>query len=1852
MEDPSEGCYCAQVQACPHWIATKMDMRLASAKEHSHARAKTFEQELLQEDHRPVVSELQRELRIAMLEIEKLAKTSRDLAKINQELEESRQLAVSDQVRTAKRLMLVSSQLEYTEQQLFSLTSEVDNGQKDSELLRVERIRRETLQEREDAGRLKIETLQEELQEAQKSEQALQQKFMAIQNKYETLSKRHDNLKRQQQELELARESKEALAWLKETTERLCSPPQGSLGHAIHLERSSHASAAVSIHQSSPSSSPPYPSSFIDPPLAAQNQLISLIKELATTNSTLRSELNEYRDLLQDTRNEMLALRSQVEDYEQGHAFANCCGGRMDDGESFRTSRSAWSTLDIPIGGGLDAVSNIGTLGSVPGSPPPFLITPKASKHHRRHLHVSGVRGNVFGELERSYSQSHQESSTLQSSMRHGRDHASNKRADRLTTDYGHHDLSDSNFGAAISASTSISDNRRGSASALSRSPFNAKSTKLYDQQGREVSSPTSIISKPLFTGGGSDTDEGREHGKELSPFNPSGQADIFSESSLPTMSTGMPAHSNRQSLTLLPAANVDNTTLKSTCEAALSRQEENESFELNSGDDSDGGQDSLIKSRSSPISLLSAELQKATRSELKTDEGMLREHDVHPLMKTSSASDLVVFLDGSTNGFSNTNIWNEPAINQHEKSTSEQDPTDIRQRRRLSEPLGHLTSSNSVPAKKSRPSSIYSLRKPLPRMDSPSLHCIHSPYLTSASMGCMPELQRCKSAEVVEQMIVEQRHRTMEAWRVGVVAAAVTQQQSIHSIVAFGEHRKDMDNISIRSKASRRRAKGLAINEPSTKESEEGAVKVDTNDAATSMGHSLPSKDSESTIKGNDLHEGRTTMDGTGSAISTADKFERGVAIDTTETNIAVELSDVIKSHQEKTSKNKKRQSVRSMRSIRSSLLRSAILRSPRHARDRRSASEASAASEPFDRRYDYEHSPYQLLHTLSADLLERLARSDTRELNRRLRRTFDIQALSQMSNSVIDNVLTDVSNLGERFRWLEEQVADPIDEMLEHQPANALSDSEDDSESELDDLDEDLLDDQGGDEAWSFSVEEFFPLAHTVQEMLSEIGKLRMTINELQLSYVQKVEQDRIKAEKDFLQDESSDEDDSYDHTSRFESRSTRVLEKPKQVKNVLGMLDRPRILGSASTGVSGFFNKVFGGSNQSAFDDTTTSGATKPIAVAVEQADKDKPSISKSKSRIVVAETSRIIADSPWMSSPGNPLESKATSQASNNNTPRRSGTMSVAVPGSRLSATTSLAVMASMSPARSSTVHVSEGLTVAQMISSSRTRPIDISFSTDTKTNSLIATSTSALSAQGMLSRSFPRNQSDQSTGLSSLDNDIESKSTSSQTPVAASYQSSSNMSEGVKTPHTPTATKSPDLDSGSVMTKTPSVAQCSITLNKTPRSIGISTRTGGPALSVVTKQDIFQEHWSLSTPSSFSATISTVPSKPTSERQNSVDGLSEGNNATDPQRGGSSMASLSSNSGSEIIPAVAPRLISKPSLITRAGLTVATPSTSTVSSPVSSASWFDNRRFSGTQGTDTTSGGEHRSSESSTNLAALASGGTSVDPQQPRKPRLTTSFHADAAMGGSSESTRSLGRAGGRESALAFLRGDVQVSSILGSLFQQSQAQSLSPAQGQPHPISSSLQRSNSLSIKISKADNSTESSRTSADIMAHSLVHSGRTEGQDGQQDESDTHESTGPPTSSRSDLSTNGVVGQMSTPVTSLSQRAGATSTAVAYVVATPDGHTSDDKDRKKRAVFDRDMIKASQKRILDGIPHQSKPFVPEARPQRARALSVDSAQSTEPLKANEIMDLWRAGAGVSRDIWRGLIKKVDGRE
>lgn len=117
---------------------------------------------------------------------------------------------------------------------------------------------------------------------------------------------------------------------------------------------------------------------------------------------------------------------------------------------------------------------------------------------------------------------------------------------------------------------------------------------------------------------------------------------------------------------------------------------------------------------------------------------------------------------------------------------------------------------------------------------------------------------------------------------------------------------------------------------------------------------------------------------------------------------------------------------------------------------------------------------SPFVLLHEHVTQVLDRLRGSDIRALNRRLKRAFEITELSNMSNSIIDNILMDVDILDTRFLWV--NTAD----------ANMIA---------------------------------FFPLVDLLKDILKELGILRNTMNELQVEYVKKVEENGLRAEEEIL-------------------------------------------------------------------------------------------------------------------------------------------------------------------------------------------------------------------------------------------------------------------------------------------------------------------------------------------------------------------------------------------------------------------------------------------------------------------------------------------------------------------------------------------------------------------------------------------------------------------------------------------------------------------------------------------------------------------------------------------------------------
>ncbi|KAI8079595.1 uncharacterized protein B0P05DRAFT_87498 [Gilbertella persicaria] len=88
-----------------------------------------------------------------------------------------------------------------------------------------------------------------------------------------------------------------------------------------------------------------------------------------------------------------------------------------------------------------------------------------------------------------------------------------------------------------------------------------------------------------------------------------------------------------------------------------------------------------------------------------------------------------------------------------------------------------------------------------------------------------------------------------------------------------------------------------------------------------------------------------------------------------------------------------------------------------------------------------------------------DKINATDTRVLNRRLRRVFDMSELSDLSNSILSTILVELSNYRTQFDWVHD-------------------------------------------------TPYFYPLVASIQQLLTEISTMRMTLNDLQADYVRRIE------------------------------------------------------------------------------------------------------------------------------------------------------------------------------------------------------------------------------------------------------------------------------------------------------------------------------------------------------------------------------------------------------------------------------------------------------------------------------------------------------------------------------------------------------------------------------------------------------------------------------------------------------------------------------------------------------------------------------------------------------------------------
>ncbi|KAI7893548.1 uncharacterized protein EV154DRAFT_501532 [Mucor mucedo] len=65
----------------------------------------------------------------------------------------------------------------------------------------------------------------------------------------------------------------------------------------------------------------------------------------------------------------------------------------------------------------------------------------------------------------------------------------------------------------------------------------------------------------------------------------------------------------------------------------------------------------------------------------------------------------------------------------------------------------------------------------------------------------------------------------------------------------------------------------------------------------------------------------------------------------------------------------------------------------------------------------------PFQSLHAVTQQTLDKINATDTRVLNRRLKRVFDMSELSDLSNSILSHISNDLKDFQDQFDWVDEK-------------------------------------------------------------------------------------------------------------------------------------------------------------------------------------------------------------------------------------------------------------------------------------------------------------------------------------------------------------------------------------------------------------------------------------------------------------------------------------------------------------------------------------------------------------------------------------------------------------------------------------------------------------------------------------------------------------------------------------------------------------------------------------------------------------------------------------------------------------
>ncbi|ORY08251.1 hypothetical protein K493DRAFT_332392 [Basidiobolus meristosporus CBS 931.73] len=249
-------------------------------------------------DKFPNISELPQEQSVPIV-CEEKDKENRELLLLTQQqkgelevLEESRDTLYVTNLKVEKTLLAVTNDLDEANIRNRELSRDLEEKTQAHEKICSELARERRSTAKVDEWKEKATNLQQELDRSRESEAACLTKIRTLKESYNELEEVHEHLLIEHQDLTYEREKYEALSWLRDSNEKLRE-------HILYLE-------SRMMNQSYDESD-------------ENDALVSILRELTEENIRLKSEVAEYCELLTETRNESAMMRAKLEDIHYGH---------------------------------------------------------------------------------------------------------------------------------------------------------------------------------------------------------------------------------------------------------------------------------------------------------------------------------------------------------------------------------------------------------------------------------------------------------------------------------------------------------------------------------------------------------------------------------------------------------------------------------------------------------------------------------------------------------------------------------------------------------------------------------------------------------------------------------------------------------------------------------------------------------------------------------------------------------------------------------------------------------------------------------------------------------------------------------------------------------------------------------------------------------------------------------------------------------------------------------------------------------------------------------------------------------------------------------------------------------------------------------------------------------------------------------------------------------------------------------------------------------------------------------------------------------------------------------------------